>query len=152
MFRERMVFDGLPISHATNDCVIKRLVDLVGGGTLDLETATVSAGEIAPAKCGDFSEMADIGENGWGYLSKIMQDYLAGYWYGEYPGATGVAFTVKSQATINAAASRYTYYQTIDDAITIGEIAADEAWRYVYRQLRWHYINPEANEVVVTGS
>lgn len=151
MFRERMVFDGLPISHATNDCVIKRLIDLVGGGTLDLETATVSAGEIAPAKCGDFTEMADIGENGWSYLSKIMQDYLAGYWYGEYPGATGVAFTVKSQATINAAASKYTYYQTINDAITIGGIAADEAWRYVYRQLRWHYINPEANEVVVTG-
>lgn len=151
MFRERMVFDGLPISHASNDCVIRRLVDLVGGGTLDLETATVTAGEIAPAKCGEFSEVADIGENAWSYLSRVMQDYLGGWWYGEYPGASGVAFTTKSPTTINAAASKYTYYQTIADAISIGSKTSDEAWRFVYRQLRWHYINPEANEIVVTG-
>jgi len=126
-------------------------VDLVGGGTLDLETATVTAGEIAPAKCGEFSEIADIGENAWSYLSRVMQDYLGGWWYGEYPGASGVAFATKSPTTINAAASKYTYYQTIADAISIGGKSTDDAWRFVYRQLRWHYINPEANEIVVTG-
>jgi hypothetical protein len=153
MFRERFIFDGIPISHATNDCVIKRLVELVGGSSsdLDLETATVTAGEIAPAKCGDFSEVADIGENAWSYLSRVMQDYLGGWWYGEYPGASAVKFTTKSPTTINAAASRYTYYTTIADAISIGGKTSDEAWRFVYRQFRWNYINPEANEIVVTG-
>jgi hypothetical protein len=152
MFRERMVFDGMLISHASSDCVIKRLVELVGGSSADLalETATVRAGDIAPALCGDFSEIADIGENAWSYLSRVMQDYLGGWWYGEYPHATTPKFTTKSPATINAAASKFTFYDTIANAIAGGKAAA-EAWRYVYRQQRYHYINPEANEIIVTG-
>jgi len=121
-----------------------------------LETASVRAGEIAPAVCGDFNEIADIGENAWDYLSRVMQDYLGGWWYGEVPvvdtGApnTQIKFTTKSPATINGGAVKYVWYATIDDAITAG-IASDDAWRHVYRQHRWHYIKPEANEIVVTG-
>ena len=152
MFRERMVFDGMLISHASSDCVIKRLVELVGGSSADLalETATVRAGDIAPAQCGDFSEIADIGENAWSFLSRMMQDYLGGWWYGEYPHATTPKFTTKSPATMNAAASKFTFYDTIANAIAAGK-SASEAWRYVYRQQRYHYINPEANEIIVTG-
>jgi hypothetical protein len=156
-FRERFVFDGMLICHASQDCVIRRLVHLIGGSDVDLnlETATVRAGEIAPAVCGDFSEIADIGENAWSYLSKIMQDYLGGWWYGEYPqvdtgSPTQIKFTVKSPSTVNSASSRFTFYQTIADAVAAGKSTA-EAWRYVYRQQRWHYIKPEGNEVMVTG-
>jgi hypothetical protein len=80
MFRERFVFDGMLICHASQDCVIRRLIHLVGGSDYDLnlETATVRAGEIAPAVCGDFAEIADIGENAWAYLSRVMQDYFGG--------------------------------------------------------------------------
>lgn len=156
MFRERFVFDGMLISHASQDCVIRRLIHLVGGSDSDLslETSTVRAGESAPAVCNDFNEIADIGENAWDYLSRVMQDYLGGWWYGEYPvvdtGSSTIQFTVKSPATINGASSKYTWYGTYAEAITAG-ISQDEAWRHVYRQHRWNYINPEANEIVVTG-
>lgn len=158
MFRERFVFDGMLICHASQDCVIRRLIHLVGGSDYDLnlETATVRAGEIAPAVCGDFAEIADIGENAWAYLSRVMQDYLGGWWYGEMPvvdtGApnTQIKFTTKSPATINAAASKYKFYATTADAIADGKPAVD-AWRYIYRQHRYHYIAPEGNEIIVTG-
>jgi len=68
-----------------------------------------------------------------------------GWYYGEIPAVAGVKFTVKSPATINAAASKFTFYDTIANAIAAGK-SATEAWRYVYRQQRYHYINPEANE------
>jgi hypothetical protein len=157
-FRERMVFDGMLICHASQDCIVRRLVHLVGGSDFDLnlETSTIRAGEIAPAVCGDFNEVADIGENAWDYLCRVMQDYLGGWWYGEVPvvdtGApnTQIKFTTKSPATINGGAVKYVWYATIDDAITAG-ISSSDAWRHVYRQHRWHYIKPEANEIVVTG-
>ncbi|CAB4141979.1 hypothetical protein UFOVP423_13 [uncultured Caudovirales phage] len=157
-FRERMIFDNMLISHATDDCIIRRLVHLVGGTDYDLnlQTASVRAGDKAPATCGDFIEIADIGENAWSYLSKVMQDYLGGWWYGEYPvldtGApnTFIKFTTKSQSSINGSASKYTWYETTADAIAAGK-PTDEAWRYVYREQRYHYIAPEGNEVIVTG-
>ncbi len=151
-FRERMVFDGMLVSHHTDDCIIKRLVALVGGSatTLDLETSTVRAGDIAPAVCGEFTVVADIGENAWDFLCRIMQDNLGGWWYGEYPGATEMKFKTLSPATINGATVKKTYYASTADAIAAG-VAADEAWRSVYRQLRSHRIRPEANEVIVSG-
>lgn len=151
-FRERIVFDGMPISHASNDCIIRRLIKLVGGSDSDmsLETASVTAGEIAPAMCGQFSEMADIGENGWDYLCRVMQDYLGGWWYGEYPSSSGMIFTTKSPTTINAASSLLTLYSSTAAAISAGVTSAN-AWKRVWRQKRHHRIRPEANEIVVTG-
>ena len=152
MFRERFVFDGMLVSHHTDDCILRRLVYLVGGssGDLNLETSTVTAGDIAPAVCGEFTCIADIGENAWDFLCRVMQDNLGGWWYGEYPGASGMEFTTKSPATITGAASVKTYYSSIADAIA-GGVAADEAWRSVYRTLHSHRIRPEANEIIVTG-
>lgn len=151
-FRERFVFDGMLISDSSADCIIRRLVYLVGGTSADLalESSSITAGDIAPAVCGEFTCIADIGENAWDFLCRVMQDNLGGWWYGEYPSETTMKFTTKSPATITGAASVKTYYATTADAIAAG-IAADEAWRSVYRQNRSHRIRPEANEIVVTG-
>ena len=152
VFRERMPFDGMYLSRETDDCVIRRVMHLIGipDGALELEDSDVRIGDIAPKTCGEWSELAEVGSSAWEVISRNMDDALSGWHYGNKPTATGIKFVTVSPATIAAAASLVELYWTTADAITAGHSAAD-AWRYVIRRHNPHIVESESNEVVITG-
>jgi hypothetical protein len=57
-------------------CVIRRLLHLVGvpDAAIDIETSTVSVGDIAPEECGNWSD-TEVGSNAWEVLCRFMDDY-----------------------------------------------------------------------------
>jgi len=153
MVRERIPFDGMKFCHATDACFVRFWLELVGfdSADLDLESATVTVGEIAPERCGDWSQVADVGASAWEQLSKAMQDYLGGWWFGWVPTASGLKFTVKSADTMALETPVLDLYSTTASAIADGGYSADEAWKYVYRSLERTVIESEANEINLTG-
>jgi hypothetical protein len=152
MVRERIPFDGMLFCHATSPCFVRFWLELIGFDSADLalETATVTVGDIAPERCGDWAQVADIGASAWDQLSKAMQDYLGGWWFGWVPTASGLKFTVKSATTMAAESPVLDLYFTTAAAIA-GGVSAANAWKYVYRSLERTVIESEANEINLTG-
>jgi hypothetical protein len=151
-FRDKKPLDGMLVSHATDDCLVRFLLRQIGvqDSSMDLETSTVRIGEIAPAECGEWSEEIEVGATAWEVLERFMEDYLGGWFYDAVPSSGGFTFKIASPATLTAAASAKTLYWTKADALA-GGVAEGDVWRSVVRQMSIQVVESESNEVFVTG-
>lgn len=151
-FRDRKPLNGMLISHASNDCLVRFLLRQIGvaDSAMQLETSTVRIGDVPPKVCGEWPEIIEVGATAWEILERFMDDYLGGWFYDAVPTSGGIKFKVCSPATLTGATSKATLYWTSEDAITAGVSEAD-AWKHVVREVDIEVVEAESNEVTVTG-
>lgn len=151
-FRELKPFDGMYVSHSSGKCLVRFLLNAVGwpDSAMSLETATVPIDSRAPETCGDWAEFADVGATALEILDRFMEDYLGGWFYGFVPTSTGVKFVTKSPTTLAAQSPVFKLYWSTADAIADG-VAAEDAWKHVYWTSGRDVVEPEGNEVIISG-
>lgn len=150
--RDLKPFDGMTVSHASNDCVIRFLLNLIKfpSARINLETASVSVGEKAPSFCEQWAEFADVGATALEVLDRFMEDYLGGWFYAFVPTAAGIDFVTKSPATLAAQSPVFKLYWSTADAVADG-VASGDAWKHVMWTHDRSIIEAEGNEVIVSG-
>lgn len=81
------------------------------------------------------------------WITRIMENFAGSWFYGFKPTATGVKFFAKPPAQLTGTA--FTVYGSIADAVAAGFTSHPE--RHVYRHVQIQQVEPEANEIRVTG-
>ena len=114
-------------------------------------SATVStSGFVLPiggvSAGGEWNFQVQVGDRGSEILEKLHHQYAATWYHGVSPSGSLV---LKSPADMPSTSS-LTLYRSIEDAIAAGVSAAVAPYR-VYRSLKKDVLEPEANEVWVTG-
>lgn len=147
MFKTRVPLDGMNLVDALK-FILKRigLVD----ADFDMEAVDFDIEPIPSAKAGDFNVVIEIGDTAAEWVERLIEDYAANFHYGFEPTASGVKFVFKSPATLDEADFAYELWPTIQDAIDNG-IAQADAWKHVYRTYSDDTLEPEANDIRVTG-
>lgn len=152
-FRERKPFDGMYVCRSSDEDSLVRWVLRQCGvpdSAMELEDSSVRIGDIAPERCGEWAEYADVGASAWEVITRFMEDYLGGWFYDVVPTSGGLKFVVKSPATIEASAPVIDLYWSNEDALAALVPEAD-VWKYVVRQMDYQVVEPESNEIVITG-
>ena len=109
---------------------------------------------------GDWNVLIDVGDTGSEWLDRLHQTYAGDWFHGFRPNrATPTAPPLLSLIDPGDTTAHYslpstpsvTLYPTIQDAITIGAYDPAEAYKYVYRSLKWDFLEPEANDLYIMG-
>lgn len=150
--RDLKPFDGMLLSHATDDCVFRWCLKQVGvqDSAMDLETSAVRVGETAPATCGEWNEAGRVGESLWEIMERLIEDNLGGWFYDVVPKLSGADFVVCSQATLEGTAVVGELYTNEADAIA-GAVDPADTWKHKAREIDVQVVAPESNEVIITG-
>ena len=98
---------------------------------------------------GDWATIAQPGEDGVvsSWVTRIMDNFAGSWYYGFKPYATKVKFFAKPPDHLTG--SKFTLYSSIANAIAAG--FTDHPERHVYRKVRRQDLEPECNEIRVTG-
>lgn len=144
-FRSDVVLSGLELSD-----MVKLVLAAAGCGDLDL--GNIEATSFTPPGWPDLQnsewpQLVKAGDTAADWIERLLRDYAATWFWGIVPGE---GFVLRSPDTMAAAASEMTLYRCIQDALDAG-VSADLAPLRVYRTLDEDAIEPEANEVWVTG-
>lgn len=81
------------------------------------------------------------------WITRLMENFAGSWFYGFKPTADGVKFFAKPPAQLTGTA--FTVYGSIADAVAAGFTLHPE--RHVYRHVQIQQVEPEANEIRVTG-
>lgn len=81
------------------------------------------------------------------WITRLMENFAGSWFYGFKPTAGGVKFFAKPPDQLTG--TKFTVYGSIADAITAG--FTDHPERHVYRRVQIQQVEPEANEIRVTG-
>lgn len=146
--------DGLPLWEA-----LERL--LRAGGVpqeaIDLDDPGLTLPIGAGISQGEFGTQADAGDSVGEWIRRLMGTYLPDWTYGFRPTADGIRFVARwpresdePAAVLFPTLARAKTY-LIDELDYAEERAEAEAYRFVYRSFREETLEPEANEVWVTG-
>jgi hypothetical protein len=152
-FRERKPFDGMYVCRpVAEDSLVRWILRQVGvpDSAMVLENSNVRIGDIAPERCGEWAEYADVGASAWEVLSRFLEDYLGGWFYDVVPIGGNLKFVVKSPATIEASAPVIDLYWDNADALA-ASVPEEDVYKVVVRQMDYQVVEPETNEIVVTG-
>jgi len=144
-FRSDLVLSGLELS-----VMIQTLLQAAGCGDLDqgnIETTSFTPPVWPDEQNSEWPQLVKAGDTAADWIERLLRDYAATWFWGIVPGE---GFVLRSPDTMDAAPSEMTLYRCIQDALTAG-VAADLAPLRVYRTLDEDAIEPEANEVWVTG-
>lgn len=116
---------------------------------LDLEATPFSLPKSdAPSK-GDFAVLINPGDTAAEWINRLHENYCATWLMGWRPTASGWKFVLKSPESLGST-SVYTLYETTAGAIGAGKARADVA-RFTYRSYDEELLEPEANDIWVTG-
>lgn len=102
----------------------------------------------APSK-GDWSVEIKVGDTVADWLQRLHDDYMATWFMGWVPTATGFKFRLKSPEGLGSVPA-LTLYATAGDAIASG-VARVNIPRHIYRAYNDEVLEPEANDIWVTG-
>lgn len=139
-----------PLDKLELSVALQRLLELGGCGGLDKGNIETTAFYLPGDTSPDGNKWALLvrqGDNVADWIRRLCEDYAAPYFYGIVPEE---GFVFRSPTTIDGQASDATLYRTTDDAVT-GGVATDEVWQSGTWSLKEREIEPEANEVWVTG-
>ncbi len=147
MFVERFPLDGFNLSKA-----IRFLVKFCGidSSLVDVEDTTLQIPITPGNKAGDFNMLIEVGDNPAMWIKRLQQDFAGTWYYGFKPTTSGVGFFSKSPETIGTLPT-VTLYETIEDAVDLGGYSEPDATYHVFRSFRETVLEPEANDVRVTG-
>jgi len=104
-------------------------------------------GDAGSCSGGEFNVCVQVGDKGLEWLDRLHQTY-AGNWAHFVDGDGN--FCLIDPADMPSVPT-LTLYRSIADAVSAGGLEPDEAYKYVYRSLKWQTLAPEANDVWVTG-
>lgn len=148
IFRERLCLDGLALETALRKVVELVLHDSV---SYDLDATGFTIGEVPLAECGEFNAVCEVGDRASEWVTALVEDYAANWFYGLVPTAAGVAFQFKDPNLLSVTPEA-TLYDTVADYLAATSQSADPlAWKHTYRNYRERRLEPEANDVRVTG-
>lgn len=137
------VLDGLNFRTA-----IIQLLDyaIKGAYDADIETTTYTLPNVA----GDeWSYQIDAGETVANALRKLFETFASTWVYGFKPSTTGIVFFAKSLPTLGTTAKVRLYLNKNEsDAASVAEVDARRVW---VRKFHEDMLEPEANEIWVTG-
>lgn len=151
--REIKPFDGMNLCRSSDeDSVFRWLCRQAGipDSAMDFEDSSIVLGDVAPARCGEWGEFADVGSSLWDVLTRFLEDYLGGWFIDAVPTTTGVKLKICSQATLEAASVSKTLYWTSAAAAAAG-VDPEDLNATLARRISVTVVPPESNEVIVTG-
>lgn len=157
-FRDRVILDGLPLSHSTNDSCVGKILEWAGVELYDLDDVDFTLPAIPRDRCTDGGNFViEVGETAASVLERLREDYAAGFLMGFKPTTAGYTFWFKDPLELSTTPVLTLYRTPADaEAALIGEgMSADDAARLaVYLTYDKHRVMPmpvEANEVWVSG-
>ncbi len=147
---KQVIRSEYPLDRLELSAAIKKLLRLAGADDLDQGNIEATAYYLPSDTSPDGNQWALLvrqGDNLADWLKRIIGDYAAPYFYGIVPGQ---GFVFRSPATIDAQTPDAILYRDSDAAIA-GGVAAGDVWKSGYWSLKVQTIEPEANEIWVTG-
>jgi hypothetical protein len=148
-FRDPMPLEGTTITDA-----LERVLSVAGveAANTDIEAETFELPLSPSPSTGEWATLIEPDEEGTPahWVERLIETYCATWIYGFKPTLTGTKFMAKSPDEIGTTPLA-TLYSKRSDAIAIGLHTAEEASRFVYRRARQTALEPEANDVRVTG-
>lgn len=152
--------DELPLWGKTYKEALEDVCKYAGmpAADLDIEDAGINLATTGAPTDGDWGERIDVGDTA-GKVVRELNERYAGLWiHGEYPTTTGVKLRFRSEADLGDTPD-VTLYATRAAAETAADTAgftdADEkrvvGSQYVYKEYKEVVIEPEANDIWVTG-
>ena len=147
MFRERQVLDGYRLKDALTFCLLRAGLE---AADLDLDDPDFYLDDIPQDKAGDFNVVIEIGDTAAEWIQRLIEDYAATYHWGFEPTTGGIKFVFKSPETLDLRGEAITLYASRQDAIDDGILEVD-AWKHVFRSFTERRLEPEANDIRVTG-
>lgn len=147
MFTERVVLDSQTFTNG-----LKFILTSVGisSGSIFIEESGFILPSVAPKECGEFNLTIEVGDTASEWIQRLFETFASSWYYGFEPSASGIIFVAKSEETMNAEDPEIVLYPSIQSAIDNG-ISSSDAWKYVYRSYRQEKLEPEANDIRVTG-
>ncbi len=152
-FRDRVVLDGLPLSHPSDPSCIGKVLEWAG---LDLTTETdlddvdFTIPEIPHGSCTDGANFViEVGETAASVIDRLVSDFAAGFLYGFKPTADVYKFWFKDPEALSDTPV-LTLYRTPEAAILDG-VDPEDAVDLTYWDHTEQPMPVEANEVWVTG-
>lgn len=117
----------------------------------DLETTTLTLGDVPCQDANDWNVAVHAGSTAAGDIRELIEDCAPGYYARFRPqGGSAPKFAFKSPDTLSAAPERLTLYRSIDDAEGAG-LEEGKGWTSVFRRLEQSTVEPEANDIRITG-
>ncbi|MFZ4483737.1 MAG: hypothetical protein ACOYOL_07140 [Chthoniobacterales bacterium] len=148
VFRSEYPLDKLEFSDA-----IVKILQLAGCGDLvgsEIETtALYLPGDTSPDG-NKWSLLIRQGDTAADWIKRLMNDFAAPYFWGIIPTASGPTFALRSPTVIDEQTPDAVLYRTDAEAVA-GGISAASVWANGYWSLQVRTMDPEANEVWVTG-
>jgi len=156
MFNERVPLVGMDVCRSSAPCALRMLLHQIGLTDAEINLEDVPGaviGRTPPAKCGKAETEIQIGDKAADWIRRLVDDYLGGFVYGFRPVLdpdVKEEFFIESPETIAAKPSKLTLYKRVQDAIDAGR-PKEIAHLFVYRRFNHKVLEPEANQVRVTG-
>ena len=141
-FADPVPLDGLSLADAYS-----LIVDTIGGSvTLSTAADSVYIGNVGSTTSGEWACLIEVGDRASTWLERLHTTY-AGNW-AHYIDRNG-NFCLQAPSDMPSTSS-ITLYRTQADAIAAG-VSSANAYKQVYRASHRIQLEPEANEVWVTG-
>lgn len=159
LLEEYMFVDRIPLDGLTWVDAVRLVLGAIGwdvsetstgqGPAIDITDPATTISSIPAEDAGTFGLVIQAGDTAAKWIHQLMGDYASTWEYGFRPTSAGIKFYAKSQTDLGTTAF-VTLYPTIAAAITAGYSAAD-APKWVYRDYQETQVEPEGNDVRVTG-
>lgn len=149
-FTDPLPLDGINLSEA-----FRLILTLAGfdNSQLDIDAISFDLPTVQNPKGGEFSVLVEVGDTAADWIQRLRDSYYATLFIGWVPRADGIFFVVKEPASLPTSAD-VTLYDNIQDAKDyLASYGADENAFRMYRITGYqeHYLEPEANDIWVTG-
>lgn len=153
-YRDEIPYDGYELSQPTGsgDSAVRQILKFAGlsDSQMDLSDASFLLPEVPGQRGEEWSFATAPGDTARSLLEELHQEFAADWFMGTRPSASGPVFAFLDPADLPATPA-VTLYSTQAEAVSVGGIAAADAWKYVFRTYETQAEEVDANEVWATG-
>lgn len=146
-FSDCVPLDGLNIIDA-----VEFLLNTVGFSDYELEPVAFALPQTSSPSQGDWNVLIEVGDTVADWLQRLHQDYMATWFMGWVPKGDGFKFVLKSPSGLGSTSVRTLYCSTEEALDSLDDSDVDVVLpQLVYRHYSDEVLEPEANDVWVTG-
>jgi len=149
-FTDPLPLDGINLTEAFRLILNTAGID---NSFLDLDTIAFDLPSVQSPKEGEFSVLVEVGDTAAEWITRLKDSYYATLFIGWVPRADGIKFVVKKPESLpqSVLVTLYDNIQDAKDYLTSQGADTKLFPRYRITGYQEHYLEPEANDIWVTG-